>query len=109
MPGIDGHGGQSFYENLRDVESPRALLDRIAKVPRNETIPDQWEMQILARILDKFTVIMVTDMCSPEMIKEMHMEHAYTFEDALQRAFELKGKDAGVVVIPDGVSVIVRQ
>lgn len=105
----DGHGGQSFYENLRDVESPRALLDRIVKVPRNETIPDQWEMQILARILDKFTVIMVTDMCSPEMIKEMHMEHAYTFEDALQRAFELKGKDAGVVVIPDGVSVIVRQ
>ena len=105
----DGHGGQSFYENLRDVESPRALLDRIAKVPRNETIPDQWEMQILARILDKFTVIMVTDMCSPEMIKEMHMEHAYTFEEALQRAFELKGKDAGVVVIPDGVSVIVRQ
>lgn len=105
----DGHGGQSFYENLRDVESPRALLDRIAKVPRNETIPDQWEMQILARILDKFTVIMVTDMCSPEMIKEMHMEHAYTFEDALHRAFELKGKDAGVVVIPDGVSVIVRQ
>ena len=53
-------------------------------------------------------IIMVTDMCSPEMIKEMHMEHAYTFEDALQRAFELKGKDAGVVVIPDGVSVIVR-
>lgn len=105
----DGHGGQSFYENLRDVESPRVLLDRIAKVPRNETIPDQWEMQILARILDKFTVIMVTDMCSPEMIKEMHMEHAYTFEEALQRAFELKGKDAGVVVIPDGVSVIVRQ
>ena len=37
------------------------------------------------------------------------MEHAYTFEDALQRAFELKGTDAGVVVIPDGVSVIVRQ
>ena len=105
----DGHGGQSFYENLRDVESPRVLLDRIAKVPRNETIPDQWEMQILARILDKFTVIMVTDMCSPEMIKEMHMEHAYTFEEALQRAFEIKGKDAGVVVIPDGVSVIVRQ
>lgn len=105
----DGHGGQSFYENLRDAESPRALLERIAKVPRNETIPDQWEMQILARILDKFTVIMVTDMCSPEMIKEMHMEHAYTFEEALQRAFELKGKDAGVAVIPDGVSVIVRQ
>lgn len=105
----DGHGGQSFYENLRDAASPHALLERITKVPRNETIPDQWEMQILARILDKFTVIMVTDMCSPEMIREMHMEHAYTFEEALNRAFELKGRDAGVTVIPDGVSVIVRQ
>lgn len=104
----DGHGGQSFYENLRDAASPRALLDRIAGVPRNETIPDQWEMQILARILDKFTVIMVTDMCSPRMIKEMHMEHAATFEEALRRAFEIKGNNASVTVIPDGVSVIVR-
>ena len=83
-------------------------MERIAKVPRNETIPDQWEMQILARILDKFTVIMVTDMCSPEMIKEMHMEHAATFQEALQRAFEIKGNNASVTVIPDGVSVIVR-
>ena len=65
-------------------------------------------MQILARILDKFTVIMVTDMCSPEMIKEMHMEHAATFQEALQRAFEIKGNNASVTVIPDGVSVIVR-
>lgn len=105
----DGHGGQSFYENLRDAATPHALLERIAKVPRNETIPDQWEMQILARILDQYTVIMVTDMCSPEMIKEMHMQHATTFQEALQRAFELKGKDAKVTVIPDGVSVIVRK
>ena len=97
-----------LFRSLRDAASPHALLERIARVPRNETIPDQWEMQILARILDKFTVIMVTDMCSPEMIKEMHMEHAATFREALQRAFELKGNNASVTVIPDGVSVIVR-
>jgi len=104
----DGHGGQSFYDNLAQAASPRELLDRIAKVPRNETVPDQWEFQILARMLDKNTVIMVTDMCDPQMIKNMHMEHAATFEEALGRACELKGKDAKVVVIPDGVSVIVR-
>lgn len=104
----DGHGGQSFHDNLANAESPRALLDRIAKVPRNETVPDQWEFQILARMLDKYTIILVTDMCDPEMIKNMHMEHAYTFEEALKRAYELKGMDAKVAVIPDGVSVIVR-
>lgn len=104
----DGHGGQSFYDNLANAKSPGELLDRIAKVPRNETVPDQWEFQILARMLDKYTVILVTDMCDAEMIKNMHMEHAYSFKEALKRAYELKGKDAKVAVIPDGVSVIVR-
>jgi nickel-dependent lactate racemase len=104
----DGHGGQSFYDNMAQAKSPRELLDRIAKVPRNETVPDQWEFQILARMLDKYTVIMVTDMCDPQMIKNMHMEHAFTFREALKRAYEVKGSDAKVVVIPDGVSVIVR-
>lgn len=104
----DGHGGQSFYDNLAQANTPRELLDRIARVPRNETVPDQWEFQILARMLDKYTVIMVTDMCDTQMIKNMHMEHAFNFEDALRRAYEIKGNDAKVVVIPDGVSVIVR-
>lgn len=104
----DGHGGESFYETLKKAESPRVLLDYIATVPRNETIADQWEMQILARILDQFTVIMVSDMCDPQMFKDMHMQHASTFEEALQRAFEIKGKDATMTVIPDGVSVVVK-
>jgi len=104
----DGHGGESFYDNMAQAKTPRELLDRIAKVPRNETVPDQWEFQILARMLDKYTVIMVTDMCDPQMIKDMHMEHASNFEEALKRAYEIKGSDAKVVVIPDGVSVIVR-
>lgn len=104
----DGHGGQSFYDNVAGVKTPRELLERIAKVPRNETVPDQWEFQILSRILDKYTVFIVSDMCDPEMIKNMHMNHAYTFNEALEKAYEIKGKNSKVVVIPDGVSVIVR-
>ncbi|SNV76000.1 nickel-dependent lactate racemase [Veillonella rodentium] len=105
----DGHGGQSLYENLKNATTPRELLDRIAKVPRNETIPDQWEMQILARILDQFTVIVVTDQCDPQMLTDMHLEHAYNFDQALQTAMKKVGEDAKITVIPDGVSVIVKQ
>jgi nickel-dependent lactate racemase len=104
----DGHGGQSFYDNIANASSPREVLDRVLKVGRNDTAPDQWEFQILARILNTHTVILVTDMCDPEMIKKMHMQHAFTFEEALKRAFEIKGNDASISVIPDGVSVIVR-
>jgi nickel-dependent lactate racemase len=104
----DGHGGKSFYENMSFAKNPREVLDRVLKVDRNETAPDQWEFQILARILDKYTVILVSDMCDAEIIKNMHMKHAYTFEEALSRAYELKGKQAKVTVVPDGVSVIVK-
>lgn len=104
----DGHGGQSFYDNLANVESPQKLLERVIKVPRNETEPDQWEFQILSRILSKFTVILVTDMCEPQMIKNMHMEHAFTLQEAIQKAISIKGEDAKVTVIPDGVAVIVK-
>ncbi|NRT28374.1 nickel-dependent lactate racemase [Clostridium beijerinckii] len=104
----DGHGGQSFYETIANSKSPEELLEQILKVPRNETIPDQWEIQILTRILCNYTVIVVTDMCDPNMIKSMHMKHAYTFDEALNIAYDIKGKDADVVVIPNGVGVVVK-
>ena len=104
----DGHGGQSFYDNVAQAKNPQELLDKVLTVPRNETIPDQWEFQILARILCNYTVIMVTDMCDPDMIKSMHMKHASTFEEALDMAYKIKGKDAEVVVIPNGVGVVVK-
>jgi len=104
----DGHGGKSFYENMANAGSPEEVLDRVMKTGRSETIPDQWEFQILARILKEHTVILVSDMCDPEMIKRMHMQHAYTFEEALMRALEIKGADANITVIPDGVGVVVK-
>lgn len=104
----DGHGGQSFYDNVAQAKNPQELLDKVLTVPRNETIPDQWEFQILARILCNYTVIMVTDMCDPDMIKSMHMKHANTFEEALEMAYKIKGQDAEVVVIPNGVGVVVK-
>ena len=103
----DGHGGQSFYDQLAGARSPLALLEHTATVPRNQTVPDQWEYQILARILSRHHVIMVTQHCAPETIRAMHMEHCETADQALARALQLKGENARVAVLPDGVSVIV--
>jgi nickel-dependent lactate racemase len=104
----DGHGGQSFYDHMANAGGPEEVLESVLKIPRNKTMPDQWEFQILARILSKYTVILVTDMCDPEMIRAMHMEHAFTVEEALERAYAQLGRDAKIAVIPDGVSVVVK-
>ena len=93
---------------MTEAQSPQQLLEEFSRVPRNEMKPDQWEAQILCRILSKYKVIMVTDMCDERLITGMHIEHAKTFDEALNRAFEIMGRNATVSLIPDGVSVIVR-
>jgi nickel-dependent lactate racemase len=103
----DGHGGRSFYDGLANASGPREILDRVGSVAMEDTAPDQWEFQILARILDRFDVVLVSDRIDPAMVRAMHMEHAATLPEALDRAFAIKGRDAKVAVIPDGVSVIV--
>ena len=104
----DGHGGEGFYHNIADndpAEFERACIDR----PKDETLPDQWTSQIFARILAHHPVIMVTDLCDHQMLKDMHMTPVNTIEEALKLAFEMKGADAKVAVIPDGLGVVVAQ
>ena len=104
----DGHGGESFYRHLAS-SSPERILKDVAEIPRDRTEPDQWEYQILARILAKHTVIMVTTDCDHKMLREMHLHTSSSIGEALALAFGLCGEAAKVAVIPDGVSVIAEQ
>jgi len=104
----DGTGGKGFYKNLAECKTPQEFLDRVNHVDRRHTVPDQWESQVLARILSRHTVIMVSDLIQPEIIAKMHMEHAKTLDEALRRALQLKGSAAKITVIPDGLAVVVR-
>jgi nickel-dependent lactate racemase len=104
----DGTGGVGFYNNLAQCKTPKEFLDRVSHVDRHHTVPDQWESQVLARILHQHRVIMVSDLIRPDIVINMHMEHTRTFDEALRRAYEIEGRDAKVAVIPDGLAVIVR-
>ncbi len=105
----DGHGGEAFYQQLKNCSSARELLEKTAQIPRNETLPDQWQYQILARILDKFQVIVVTKDCSHQMLNEMKLQSAGSVEEALTMAYKKVGMDARIAVIPDGVSVVTQK
>ena len=105
----DGHGGEAFYCTLCNAASPSELLKEISLVPADKTPPDQWQYQILARILEKFHVIIATRDCDHQIIRNMGMQAASTLNEALALAFEITGKEAAISVIPDGVSVIVER
>ncbi len=104
----DGHGGEHFYRALAEAENPQKLLKDVLRVPQAKTPPDQWEYQILARILSKYRVILVTDLWEAAQIRPLHLETALTLQEAVTMAFQTFGLAARVVVIPDGVSVIVE-
>ena len=105
----DGTGGEFFYKLLADYPSAEEAYKNLNGVEPQNTEFDQWEAQILARILCKANVIIVSDKCDPSIITGMHIKHAYTLDEALAKAREIVGQDKKITVIPDGISVIVKK
>ncbi len=105
----DGTGGEGFYTSLRDCESPAAHFAQCAATPQSETIPDQWESQILARILMKHRVIFVSRTEMEQTLREMKLDYAPDLATALAMAKTDKGENAKVTLIPNGISVMVKK
>ena len=100
----DGIGGEGFCRALKGCRDPAALARQYAATPQANTAPDQWQVQILCRILAKHRIIFVTRPEMAQPIREMKMEYAADLGEALSMA----GKGQ-VTYIPNGVSVIVRE
>lgn len=106
----DGHGGDQFYRSFKEEKNVGAMLKAFMETPREETIPDQWQSQIFARLLKKAQVIYVSE-APDEIVKDLHMLPASTVEQAIAKADEIlmqAGKrNAKITIIPDGVSVMI--
>lgn len=104
----DGHGGKYFHETFRDEKDLNRMMKTFMDRKPEETIIDQWQSQIFARVMLKARIVFVSS-CDDKLVEELHMIPAHTMEEALNKAKEMVNKDDyKVTVIPDGVSVIVR-
>lgn len=101
----DGMGGTHF-ERLITLGSVDEIDGYLSKILPRETIPEQWCPQIYARILKKHPVILVTTFLDHALVRKANMIPASSPDEALEIARGIKGEDASVVVIPDGVSVL---
>lgn len=104
----DGIGGEHF-EKLIGLGSPEQIEAHLAALPPRETIPEQWCAQIYARILKRHSVILVTTGLSAQQVRRANMVPAASVDEALALAYTMVGKDAQVVVIPDGVNVLTEE
>ena len=104
----DGHGGESLYRTFKDEPDLERMMNSFLARRPEDTIVDQWESQILARVLLKARVVFVSS-CDDSLVRDMHMIPAHGAAEAMEIAKSLVGRpDYTVTVVPDGVSVIVR-
>ena len=105
----DGIGGDHFYRQLADEPDITKTMAAFLSRDRQETVPDQWQTQILLRILMHAKVIYVSEM-DDATIEKMHMIPAHSLEEAVTRAKALVGTpNPRITAIPDGVSVMVMR
>lgn len=96
----EGTGHGDFARILEMREDPHALLDLITR-PDFRAL-DQWQVQILARILTRARVFLYSRYLSPAEIRHAHLEPVESVEAAVERLLAEYGRDAPICVLPQG-------
>ena len=99
--GLPDHG--SYGRLLHEGRSPADLLERIAASP--VTIPDQWQVQIQARVQTKARVLLRCDGLSDAEVRAAHLEPIGDVGDAVGRLLR-DHPEARIAVLPQGPQTI---
>jgi len=100
--GFPDHG--SYREVLASAASPQELLARIRD--RENTVPDQWQVQIQARIQSSSRVVMHTSHLSDAELATAHLEQTSDISATVAEALAAAGRKARVCILPEGPQTI---
>jgi nickel-dependent lactate racemase len=100
--GFPNHG--SYQEVLSSADSPEALLAEISGRPR--TVPDQWQVQVQAKIQSQARVVVYSDYLDAEQLAAAHLGHTDDVTATVRDALAAAGPDARVCVLPEGPQTI---
>ena len=103
----DGFGHKNFYEMMISGNSPEEILKKIRSNYFN--MIDQWQSQILAQILTKHSVIIVSNNLNKKQVEKAHLKLAPDLDTALNMAYKITGTISPVTVISDGPRVMIKQ
>ncbi|MDO4296841.1 MAG: nickel-dependent lactate racemase, partial [bacterium] len=102
----DGHGGESFFKTFQVEKDLNRMMERFVSTNATDTLVDQWQSQILVRVLRHARVIFVSR-APDDMVENFQLIPAHSLEEALETAYQILGTEKPeTIVIPDGVSVI---
>ena len=96
----EGIGHETFERMILEAGSPENFLKQV-NTPGFFVI-DQWQVQILARILLKAKVSIFSENLHSDKLRKMWLNPVSSVEEGVEAAIDRIGPDAKVLVIPDG-------
>lgn len=100
--GFPDHG--SYRSVLVSADSPQALLDQIGSSA--DTAPDQWQVQIQARIQATSRVVMHTGFLTDSELRAAHLEQTADITATVAESLAAAGPDARLCILPEGPQTI---
>ncbi|MHA2035064.1 MAG: nickel-dependent lactate racemase family protein [Promethearchaeota archaeon] len=99
----DGIGEEMFKKLLFSGKSPEELYNSI--ITREIVVPDQWEIQILARILMKTDIFVISKLKEDE-IGNIGLKYASNVEEAIKESIKKYGPGARILILPNGPQIL---
>jgi nickel-dependent lactate racemase len=98
-----GKGQENFKKLIFSGMEPEELYNKIVK--EEILVQDQWEIQILCRVLMKADVIVVSSLNENE-IGNIGLKYTKTVEEGIKMALEKSGLDAKILILPHGPQIL---
>ncbi|MDW7662513.1 MAG: nickel-dependent lactate racemase [Bacillota bacterium] len=97
----EGYGEDTFEEWINDASKPDDLINRL----RKEFVLGGHKAAAIAKVVNKANVLFVSAM-PKEDVAQLYFSPFENLQKALDKAFQLQGNDASVLVIPQGGSIL---
>jgi nickel-dependent lactate racemase len=101
----EGIGGADFTRTLLETESLETLMDEMQQADWTP-IPDQWQIEELAKAVRHNHVVCVTKGIKDNILAKLFVTPSRSVEEAVADAIAVHGDHARVAVIPKGPYVI---
>ncbi len=101
----EGIGGADFTRTLLETDDLEALIRQMQQ-PDWQPVPDQWQVEELAKAVRFNPVVCVTGGIPADTLAKLFVSPAASIEAAVSSALAVHGEDAKIAVIPKGPYVI---
>ncbi|MFX0037447.1 MAG: nickel-dependent lactate racemase [Candidatus Hermodarchaeota archaeon] len=98
-----GIGQDQFRESIFSGMSPKEIHKKILE--KDIIVSDQWEIQILARILMKAEIYVISKLKKDE-IGNIGLKYAESVEEAIKLSLKKHGLKAKILILPNGPQIL---